>query len=391
MNGFPQVPLGEVLTQVRDEVAVVPGQTYRPAGIYSFGRGLFARPPITGAETKYRKFTLLQPDQFVYSKVGSWEGALTVSTSDFEGLAMSPEYPVFEINSERALPEYLRLISRWEGFWELLAPRGSMVRRKRVHPDRLLETAIPLPPLDEQRRVADWLEGISGRVDRAVAARERTDELTKALTGSCLATLEGSAPQVPLGEVLTQARDEVAVEADQTYRLAGIYSFGRGLFARPPIQGSDTKYKKFTLLQADQFVYSKLKGWEGAVAMVPDGLAAEHVSSEYPTFDLDRARLLPSYLDLICRWEGFWAQLRDSSHGVGARRERVHPDRLLATPIPLPPLDEQQRIGDIGRRLNAAAALSGESRTRLDALAPATLNEVFGDLGPGSTAAAAGT
>ncbi len=79
--------------------------------------------------------------------------------------------------------------------------------------------------------------------------------------------------QVPLGRFLLPAGEIVALEPDQQYRIAGIYSFGKGLFERTPIWGAETSYQTLTRLRGNQFVVSKLNGWEGAVDVVTQMLA----------------------------------------------------------------------------------------------------------------------
>jgi type I restriction enzyme, S subunit len=71
-------------------------------------------------------------------------------------------------------------------------------------------------------------------------------------------------PLVPLGEVMDLSIDAVAVDPAASYPISGVYSFGRGLFAREPLTGSETTYKVFHRLHANDFVLSKLKAWEGA-------------------------------------------------------------------------------------------------------------------------------
>jgi len=112
-------------------------------------------------------------------------------------------------------------------------------------------------------------------------------------------------PQVPLGEVLRAAPDEVVVEPDEMYRVAGIYSFGRGLFARPTIQGTDTKYKTLFRLREDQFVYSRLKAFEGAVAIVDGQFDGAFVSQEFPQFNAVRERVDPTFLAGSARGQRF--------------------------------------------------------------------------------------
>ena len=149
---------------------------------------------------------------------------------------------------------------------------------------------------------------------------------------------------VALGEFLTLDLHDVAVEPEATYRVAGVYGFGRGVFERNAIAGSETSYKRLTALRTDQLVLSRLKAFEGAVAVVPASLDGAYVSQEFPTFSIDPTRALPRYVDFVCRWPDFWELLGAQSKGVGARRERVHPEEFLAIEIPLPDLDEQRRV-----------------------------------------------
>lgn len=188
-------------------------------------------------------------------------------------------------------------------------------------------------------------------------------------------------PLVPLGEVLTLTRDEVSVELDQTYRTAGIYSFGRGLLVRPPIAGTDTKYATLFRLHDGQFVLSRLKAWEGAVAVVPPEFDGFVVSQEYPTFNINRDRAEPAYLGWLCRWDRFWEALLTRSKGVGARRDRVHPDRLLAVEIPLPSLEEQRRLGVLAQTVQTRGQRAEEFSAIGRALVPAVANAALqGDL-----------
>jgi type I restriction enzyme, S subunit len=147
-----------------------------------------------------------------------------------------------------------------------------------------------------------------------------------------------------LGAFLRPDVDNDLVEADRIYFTAGIYSHGRGLFRRPPIQGSETSYSKYSRLHTGQFVYSKLFGWEGATAVVDPEFDGLHVSQEFPTFSIDISLAEPRYVRYLAQWNGLHAKLRDKGTGVGSRRQRVSADRLLSTTVPLPDLDEQGRI-----------------------------------------------
>ena len=156
------VPLGEVLEFEQDEVVLESDATYRTAGIYSFGKGIFERQPILGAATSYISLFRLHENQFVLSRLNGWEGAVDVVSTKHDGCFVSNEYPTFTVDTDRADPRYLRWIARWPRFWEQLIPRGSMVRRKRVRPGQLLEVKIPLPSIEKQVRAATYLDSIYG-------------------------------------------------------------------------------------------------------------------------------------------------------------------------------------------------------------------------------------
>lgn len=128
--------------------------------------------------------------------------------------------------------------------------------------------------------------------------------------------------------------DAVDVEPGPEYSIAGVYSFGRGLFARGPITATDTSYKKLHRLHEGQLVMSRLKAFEGAVAVVPREFDGWFLSPEFPTFTCVDSELDSTYLSHICGWASFWQTLAAQSTGIGARRERVHASAMLALELP---------------------------------------------------------
>jgi type I restriction enzyme S subunit len=148
---------------------------------------------------------------------------------------------------------------------------------------------------------------------------------------------------VALGDVIRLDLAQEAIEPQLRYRIAGVFGFGRGLFEREEITGNQTSYGTLNRLSVDQLVMSRLKAFEGAVAVVTSEHAGAFVSAEFPTFSC-LERIAPEYLAHVCRWPDFWEALASSSKGVGARRERVHVDDLLETRVPLPDIPEQRRV-----------------------------------------------
>ena len=189
---------------------------------------------------------------------------------------------------------------------------------------------------------------------------------------------------VPLREVLHQVVDSHPVRADQTYPTFGVYGFGRGLFRKPPIPGSTIKAEKLYRTKKGQFIYSRLKAFEGAYGVVTDDLDGHFVSNEFPTFDCLKTKLMPEYLAAYFRTPSVWRYAAQHSMGVGARRERLQPEQLLTLQIPLPSLDEQRRLvaklDDLAARIEEATKLRSQASRESKALFASMLGQDFEQL-----------
>lgn len=214
---YPLVALGEALVRAGSKTRVEPDELYATVGVYSFGKGLFKRESVRGVKTTYREFSRLRVGQFVYSRLFAWEGALAVVEPKFDGLWVSPEFPVFDI-APGARSEYMSWLCRWPQLWDDLrdAAAGMGLRRQRVRPERLLEVRVPLPDPDEQTRVAlrlDRIEGLRRSLDRPVTRSAHLAAIAlPALIGSILERNAGGTR--PIGELVQFISDVVHPGSD---------------------------------------------------------------------------------------------------------------------------------------------------------------------------------
>jgi len=378
------VRLGDVLALERDEVVLQPEEAYRPAGIYSFGKGVFEREPIRGADTKYSSLFRLHTNDFVLSRLNGWEGAVDVVSSEFDGCLVSSEYPTFTVDVSRADPRFLRWIARWPRFWDQLVPRGSMVRRKRVQSAQLLEVEIPLPPIEEQQRIAKRLDQVRACSRNLARCSARAASLAEALGVSVSARpdLSESARysagwrRTNLGSVMRAVTDRIDVEPAGSYPNLGIYSFGRGLFAKPDIEGGATSANALNRVHTGQFIYSRLFAFEGSYGFVSPEFDQYFVSNEFPTFDTDSERLEAQWLANFLKAPDRWAELASSSRGLGVRRQRVSIESVLAYEVWLPPIEQQRAMVQLVNRLEQGASRA-QAGAWIGSLAPAALNEAF--------------
>ncbi len=144
--------MSELVCQRQPDVAVDGTAQYRFAGVYSFGRGVFPSAVKMGSEFSYERLSTVRAGDFIYPKLMAWEGALGVVPPECDGMVVSPEFPVFTVNTEVVLPEVLDIYFRTPDIWPALAEisGGTNARRRRLQPATFLSYEMPVPSMAKQ-------------------------------------------------------------------------------------------------------------------------------------------------------------------------------------------------------------------------------------------------
>lgn len=333
------VPIGTVLRRRETAAAVDPETDYLMLGLLNRGRGLFVRGTVRGAQTKYPRLTPLQRGDLVFSKLFAWEGSVAIV--DREGW-VSSEFPTYEIDRTQVDERFLAHVVSWDGFVDQLTSLTSGLgeRRQRVSPESFESALIPIPAIERQRDVAARLDKF-GLLD-SVARSSRREQLSD-LRERCIRSAVGTTASVPLSSVLAEDTRAVPVARHVEYPIAGVLGGGRGAFARNSIRGSETSYSRMRELKAGQVVYSRLKAFEGAFAVVDESTSGRFVSPEFPGFDANPEIIEIEWLSHVMHSSQFRDQVGSRSKGIGARRERLAVSDFLSIHIPLPAIDAQRQ------------------------------------------------
>jgi len=382
-----RVRVGEVLALQRVPIQPDPGTEYVRIGIRSFGKGILHYEPKPGDQLGSLRFFDVQPDRLIVSNIKGWEGAIAVSSESDAGCIASNRFLSYRPIGQRVDVRWARWYFLSEPGIELVqrASPGSADRNRTLAIDRFEALTIPLPPIDEQRRVANRLDRLQGATIELAYHSDLASELAGALVVSASARPDFDAEtkaragwrRLALRDIVRLKNHEVKVKSIASYDVAGVYSFGRGMFPRATLDGLDTSYKVLHQLHAGQFVMSRLKAWEGALALVPAELEGWFVSPEFPTFDVDTQQVDLRFLRAILTSERFWSGLKGASQGIGARRERVNASRLLDQHVELPPIGQQRTIAQAIDRLDLSRGRRQRVKERIDSLVPAALHAAF--------------
>ena len=151
-------------------------------------------------------------------------------------------------------------------------------------------------------------------------------------------------PAMPLGEVAPIVRRPVKLDRLAKYREIGARSFGRGLFEKPQFDGAEATWEKPVLVAKGDLVFSNIKAWEGAISWATeahDGCIASHrYITCVPCADLALPEFLARYL---LSHDGL-AAIGQASRGSADRNRTLSLAALATIPVPVPPLEHQQRI-----------------------------------------------
>lgn len=106
-----------------------------------------------------------------------WMGAIGVSS--YEGVT-SPAYDVYEVSGS-AVPRYLHYLMRTSAFAGECYKygRGIMAMRWRTYSDQFRMIKTPLPPVQDQVVIADFLDTKTSEIDALIADKEKQVELLK--------------------------------------------------------------------------------------------------------------------------------------------------------------------------------------------------------------------
>ena len=381
--GWPVVTLGEVAKQVKRSEVPQPGTPYRQIGVRLWGQGAYQRGTVDGSETKYPVFYRIQKDDIIVNKIWARNGSVAVVTSDLDGSFGSSEFPTYEVDRTALLPGWFAWFTKTPELW---AQCDSLSRgtsgQNRLRPERFLEVRLPLPPFDEQKRIVAKLNKVATLVEETSSLQINVKDEWKALLVNMAHRPDLSSAEkkecgwreVKLEEILTAAAEPCEVDPETSYPNLGIYSFARGTFAKPSIDGASTSAKTLYRVRKGQFIYSRLFAFEGAYTIVPAELDGRFVSNEFPSFDIAEDAATPEFLAAFFMNPRTWTDLRAGSLGLGSRRQRVNQKHLVEYAIWLPPLAWQHRIGDVFGKFNDNAEAEGLAT---DTFMPAVLHRAF--------------
>lgn len=221
---------------------------------------------------------------------------------------------------------------------------------------KIREMFFPMPPLHEQRKIADilttWDEALE-KLDGLLKAQECRKKalMQQLLTGKKRFPSFGKKPwiRVRMNELLQRVFRPIDWTPDVELSLVSLRRRCGGLFRRPKVLGADYKTQDLHELQEDDFLISKRQVAHGAWGLVTPEFAGSHVSKEYAILvNTAVEKFHMPFFAWICQTPRLIRLSRVASTGVHIEKLIFDPEVFLRDFIRIPSdIQEQRQVSAI--------------------------------------------
>lgn len=342
------VELGAVATIDRQGVqpnAVPPETTYLGLEHIERGGRIIGHSTVGAAELASTKF-VFSPEHVLFGKLRPNLGK--ISRPDFAGVCSTDILPIRP--GARLDRNFLAHYLSQPDLVDFAASRTSGANLPRLSPSVLATFQVPLPPLDEQRRIAAILDRADSIRSKRRQVLARLDELPQAVLRSLLAP---SYRRIALGGLLCDG------PKNGLYRPATDYGSGTPIvridsfkFGSSAIATASLKRLRITDVEASEFalapgdlLINRVNSREhvGKTALVGRLTEPTVFESNMMRLRVDRARLLPEYASEFMQTSDVRAQIGPMTKDA-VNQSSINQTDVRNLQVPLPPIEDQRQF-----------------------------------------------
>ncbi len=304
-------------------------------------------------------YKLVKQGQFVINKMKSWQGSYGVS--DFEGI-VSPAYYV--CNLDFSFKPFFSMAIRSKAYIPFFSQMSKGIRVDQWDLSTFALKSIPffIPPLDEQKKIVEFLSSKTAKIDALQAEREKEMRLLEELKQAEIANVvtRGLNPDVPMkdsgipwiGQI--PAHWEVKrlgaffndnISSNSEYKFDRAYKFNYGTIVPKNEIGdvSDLRetYLKYSVLKQDDIIINGLNlNYDFVSQRVAISPTDCIITSAYIVLRPASNTYSQYFLQLFKAMDS-----KKLFHGMGTGiRLTLSFNELKSQILPIPPIEEQRAI-----------------------------------------------
>jgi type I restriction enzyme, S subunit len=341
------------------------------------------------AMTNLESLKRVQVDDFVIS-LRSFQGGIERAYD--EGI-LSSAYTVLRHDRRLLDAGYLARLFKSKPFLGELELNVTGIREgQNINYGSLRETHLPLPPFEEQRSIADFLDGMDARITRFIAARRKMIALLEEKKQAVInrAVTRGLDPDVPMKDSGVEWLGEIPAHWE-VRRLGTLTSYVSYEFTNPmpstdegpylvtaaDIVNGSVQYETARHTSWDAFerlLTDKSRPIPGDILVTKDGTLGRIAVANNVPFCINQSVALlrlgseessPEFLAALLSAATYQEKMILDAGGTTIKH--IYITRLVKMEIALPPLPEQNSILDsLGQQVSTIDALKFRNRREIE-------------------------
>lgn len=137
------------------------------------------------------------PGDLIFSRLNAPYGRSCILPSDFTEYVVAVDNVILRTQEDK---RYICYVSQCDGYKQAVDDEAKGTTMRRISRTNLGNIVIPLPPIQQQRRIADYLDRKCGQIDAIIARQQEVIEKLKAYKLSVIteAVTKGLNPHAPM-------------------------------------------------------------------------------------------------------------------------------------------------------------------------------------------------
>jgi len=178
------------------------GSSAKKLTIRLYGRGIVASSDRGGSEaTNYFR---RKAGQFAYSKLDCLNGAFGIIPENLDGYETTLDLPAFDFIGKIDPNWFLKTVSRPAFYGRFKFAAIGSRKANRVPTDEFLATRLSIPPLAEQRAIAEVVGAVEEAIAQTEALIEQLKEVSSTVLSNRIAGFGRDVASVDVGSILLE-------------------------------------------------------------------------------------------------------------------------------------------------------------------------------------------
>lgn len=280
------------------------------------------------------KYKVVYKNDLVINKMKLWQGSLGIS--QYDGF-VSPAYIVAHNKFDGNL-QFLNMFLRSPLVKTYYNRISYGIRVGQWDSDfyDFKQLIVPIPPKEEQDQIVRYLDWRVSSINRIIKNKKQELALTREFLDRQFRNISSeNCRMVKIKHIISLEQEYIQPIAEESYRKAGMYNRGRGIFLRDECPGKELGDSKFQRIRAGRLMLSGQFAWEDAVYITTKKDEEGIVSHRY--YMLKAVDIVPvEYLFAYFLSDEGLLKLNQCSHGSAGRNRPLNINEVLNLYIPVP-------------------------------------------------------